>query len=171
MTTPSMQPLHEAFRHCQAFLYSIPETIDAEDVRNVQEYTDMEVDLRWIRAKSRATNRDTELIKVCFSPEPSPDRYFVEILDCDEKCKPGWFSCSQATILFYYCLDARELHILLLKKFKPWLVQNMKKFKIQPCPSNDVLPISMGLGCSIRLADLPDSLQKTIVQVDMSDFT
>ncbi|MBS1271480.1 MAG: hypothetical protein MAGBODY4_00612 [Candidatus Marinimicrobia bacterium] len=159
-----------AFKQCIAFLYSIPDTIDARDVRNSEEYQDQSVDLQWIRSAGKEKERTSELIKVCFSPEPAPDRYFFEILDGNDKRKPGWFSSSKADLLFYYFLDLGELHILLIREFKPWLVKNMKNFQVQPCPSNDILPVPMGLGCTVRQFDLPASLQESIVQVDMRDF-
>ncbi len=107
-----------------AYLEALPETLHVENVEGVAAYRAIDVDLLWTSREGR-----TVLIEVKGDRYHHTGNYFFETVSNHARETPGCFLYTEAHYIFYYFVDAHELHILPMPAVRDWFLGHMKEFR------------------------------------------
>jgi len=120
--TIGMRVAQLAAADIEAWLRSLRQTLNVQNVENDPDFQKMDVDLLWTTDKG------------CYQVEIKGDRwhqtgnFFFETHSNWEKGTPGCFLYTQADLLFYYFVGPRHLYILPMPATREWFVANQQLF-------------------------------------------
>jgi hypothetical protein len=109
--------------HVTNFLFSLPNTINVENVEGDVTYQKQDVDLVW-----QTDNLKKLTIEIKVDNYAHSGNYFFETISNVGKKTEGCFMYSEADLLFYYFLN-QELHIFNLAKARKWFIENQDDFR------------------------------------------
>jgi hypothetical protein len=115
----------EGTEHIVDFLYSLPMTVNVENVEDSEEFRKKDIDLIWSFKVNDSILKKYIEIKV--DTYSGSGNYFFETKSNIERRTPGCFMYSEADLLFYYFLGT-ELHMFNLKKARKWFIENQDRF-------------------------------------------
>lgn len=118
----------KAVRDCIKYLLSLPQTRKVLDVQEDESFREQDIDLLvWIDKNGTPQKKR---IEVKGDRYHNTGNYFFETVSNKSKQTPGCFIYTKCDFLFYYFIDAQELHILTMPDVRNWFLKNQARFKI-----------------------------------------
>jgi len=108
------------------YLRSLPETIEAIDVRSCEEYQAIDIDILWKRRHNQAI--ETVTISVKTDTYHWTGNIILETWSVKEQNKVGWMYYSKADFLYYYYAQLDLLYIIPFAALKPWFDANIQRY-------------------------------------------
>lgn len=116
-----------ATKDIEAWLRRRKDFIALDNVENDSDYQLRDIDLVLTRDVDGAD--ETVTIEIKGDRYYGTGNYFFETVSNTTRNTPGCFMYTEADYLFYYFVDARELHIMKLDEVRPWFLERIDTFK------------------------------------------
>jgi len=114
----------QAAQEVTKYLLSLDETQRVENVEGIAAYQAIDVDLLWFARNGRVVQ-----IEVKGDRYHQTGNYFFETVSNQQRGTPGCFLYTEADYLFYYFVDAGELHVLPMPDVRDWFIAHMEEFR------------------------------------------
>ncbi len=121
--TSGMQVAQRAAADIDAWLRSLPQTLNVQNVENDPHFQQMDVDLLW------TTDKRSYQVEIKGDRWHQTGNFFFETHSNWEKGTPGCFLYTEADLLFYYFVVPRHLYILPMPATREWFLANQQRFK------------------------------------------
>ncbi|WP_017730876.1 hypothetical protein [Nafulsella turpanensis] len=118
----------QAAADIEALLRRQSKTVDVINVENDPIYREKDIDVLWI-VKTEEGAVKTIGIEIKGDRWHKTGNYFFETVSNEEKGTPGCFMYTEASFIYYYFVEERELHILPMPATRDWFKKNEETFQ------------------------------------------
>lgn len=125
----------KAATEIDTFLRSRKNIFDVINIEKDKQFQRKGIDLLCFICKSKTLK--TKSIEIKADTHTYTNRYFIEVIGNDSKGTPGGMLYTIADYIFYYFINAKELHVIERIPLQKWICNNGKNLNYREVPTVD----------------------------------
>lgn len=137
----------------EALLSQAPGSL-IHDVQNDPRFQHRGVDLLWQHADGKVLGVEVKGDRQGYRR----GTYFFELVSNAEKDSPGCFLYSVADLYVYVFVDARQVHVLELKKVREWFVPRAKEYVLKTTKTRTGAALYTTVGAIVPIRHVRDGV-------------